>query len=88
MNFVADSMTMSAPCSRGLKRYGVAKVLSTTSGTPCLWHISARASMSMRLALGLPMVSTNTALVLSLIAASNLPMGSGCVGSTNVHPTP
>ena len=57
MNFVADSTTMSAPCSSGRNRYGVAKVLSTTSGRLCLWAMSAMASMSARSAFGLPKVS-------------------------------
>ncbi len=32
--FVAECTTMSAPCSNGRMRYGVAMVLSTTRGTP------------------------------------------------------
>ena len=34
------------------------------------------------------MVSTNTAFVFSLMALSKFPIGSGCVGSTNVQSTP
>ena len=33
-NFVAECTTISAPCSMGLNRYGVPKVLSTTTGKP------------------------------------------------------
>ncbi len=87
MNLVADSITMSAPWSRGLNRYGVAKVLSATRGTPWEWHISTRASMSMKLALGLLMVFTKTALVLSLIASLKASTGSNCVESTKVQST-
>ena len=79
---------MSAPWSSGLNRYGVAKVLSTTSGTPWEWHMSASASMSIRLALGFPMGSTKTILVFSLMAASKFPTVPGRVGSTKVHSTP
>ena len=77
MNFVAEWTTMSAPHSSGRTRYGVAKVLSTTSGMPALWATAATASMSIRLLLGLPSVSMNMALVLSVMAASKLPSISG-----------
>ncbi len=36
-NLVAECTTMSAPCSSGRIRYGVATVLSMTSGTPASW---------------------------------------------------
>ena len=36
MNFVAEWITMCAPCSNGRHRYGVAKVLSIISGSPCV----------------------------------------------------
>ncbi len=45
-NFVAECTTMSAPHSIGRHRYGVANVLSTTSGTPIPWAIAATASRS------------------------------------------
>ena len=35
MNLVSECTTMSAPCSIGRSRIGVATVLSTISGTPC-----------------------------------------------------
>ena len=35
MNLVSEWTTMSAPCSIGRSRIGVATVLSTISGTPC-----------------------------------------------------
>ena len=54
MNFVALCTTMSAPYSNGRRRYGVANVLSTTSGILCLCAMAATASMSMRFAFGLP----------------------------------
>ena len=41
MNLVAEWTTMSAPCSIGRQRYGVAKVESTMSGAPWPWAISA-----------------------------------------------
>ena len=46
INFVAECTTISAPCSIGRIRYGVPKVLSTTTGMPCLCAISAIASIS------------------------------------------
>ena len=36
MNLVAEWITISAPCSIGLKRYGVPNVLSITNGMLCL----------------------------------------------------
>ena len=56
---------MSAPCSIGLTRYGVANVLSITSGILCACAISAIFSISTTSELGFPNVSINTALVLS-----------------------
>ena len=50
MNFVAEWTTMSAPCSIGRSRYGVAKVESTTSGMPCRCAAAAAASMSISVA--------------------------------------
>ena len=43
MNLVAECTTMSAPCSMGVTDTGVAKVLSTISGMPASWAISATA---------------------------------------------
>ncbi len=56
-NLVAECTTMSAPCSSGLSRYGVATVLSTIRGTPLACATSATAAMSMMSFLGLPMLS-------------------------------
>ena len=36
-NLLAECTTTSAPCSIGRSRYGVVRVESTTSGTPCAW---------------------------------------------------
>ncbi len=41
-NFVRECTTMSAPYSIGRSRMGVATVLSTISGTPCLWADSSQ----------------------------------------------
>ena len=46
MNLVAEWTTMSAPCSMGRHRYGVANVLSITRGMPWEWATSANPSMS------------------------------------------
>ena len=70
MNFVSEWTTMSAPYSIGRSRIGVATVLSTISGTPCLWAILASASMSQMFPAGLPTLSQYTAPVLSSISAS------------------
>ena len=56
-NFVAEWMTMSAPCSSGRHRYGVASVESTTSGTPASCATSASASRSATVPAGLAMIS-------------------------------
>jgi hypothetical protein len=85
MNFVSDSTTISAPYSIGLSRIGVATVLSTISGTPCLWAASAIASMSQTLPAGFPTLSQNTARVSSSI---NLSMLAGRSSSENRTVTP
>ena len=72
MNLVSECTTMSAPYSNGRSRIGVATVLSTIRGTPCLCATLAMASMSQMLPAGLPTLSQNTALVLSSISASML----------------
>src|ERR1022692_2795499 len=46
MNLVAEWMTMSAPHSIGRHRYGVANVLSTTSGSSRECAMAATVSMS------------------------------------------
>ena len=54
---------MSAPCSNGRIRYGVAMVLSTTSGTPAACAMVATAVMSRTLIFGLPIVSAKNSFV-------------------------
>ena len=46
MNFVAECRTMSAPCSIGRHRYGVAIVLSTTRGRSAACATSASPARS------------------------------------------
>ena len=77
MNLVAECTTISAPCSIGLKRYGVPKVLSTINGILCLCAISATASISIIFEFGFPKVSIYTAFVFSLITFSKLLTSSG-----------
>ena len=57
MNFVAEWITMSAPCSIGRQRYGVASVESMTSGRFSAWATSARAAMSATVPDGLATIS-------------------------------
>ena len=54
---------MSAPCSNGRMRYGVAIVLSTISGMPFSCATSATSAMSRTLIFGLPMVSAKNSFV-------------------------
>ena len=54
MNFVAECTTISAPYSIGRTRYGVANVLSTTSGILCSCAIFATVSISTTSEFGLP----------------------------------
>jgi hypothetical protein len=68
MNFVAECVTMFAPHSKGRKRYGVASVLSTISGTFASRAISPTSSKSNTSTLGLPMDSAKIAFVFSRIA--------------------
>ena len=77
MNLVAECTTMSAPKSSGRQRYGLAKVLSTTSGMPLSCAIFATVSMSSTSIFGLPSVSAKMHLVFGPIAlriASGSPM--------------
>ena len=57
MNFVAECTTTSAPNSPGRQRYGVAKVLSTSSTAPCSWAIAATVATSSTLPPGFPIIS-------------------------------
>ena len=59
---------MSAPYSIGRSRIGEATVLSTISGTPCVWAIRASASISQIFPAGLPTLSQKIARVLSSIS--------------------
>ncbi len=79
---VAECTTTSAPHSSGRIRYGVATVLSTTSGTPISCATAATPSMSSTSCLGLEIVSAKNALVLSRAAARQESRSSG--SSTNV----
>ena len=67
IHFVAEWMTMSAPCLIGWARSG-ANVLSTMTGTPRAWATSAIEARSCTSSRGLPISSRKTALVLSSIA--------------------
>ena len=69
MYFVVEWVTMSAPHSKGRQLMGVAKVLSMMSGTPFLWAMRAKRSMSKTAQPGLVMVSPNTAFVFGRKAA-------------------
>ena len=69
--FVVEWVTMSAPNSKGRQFIGVAKVLSTISGTPWAWAAFANLSMSSTLSAGLATVSPKTAFVFGLKAASS-----------------
>ena len=85
MNLVAEWIIISTPWLNALIKYGLANVLSTTNGILCLWAISAHFSKSAIFANGFPKVSTNRALVLSVIACS---ISSKLSGSTKVDSTP
>ena len=76
---------MSAPCSIGRHRYGVASVASTASGTPAAWATSASAAMSAISPDGFEITSANTTFVRSVIAAATC---SGSAPGTNVVATP
>ena len=70
MYFVVEWITMSAPHSKGRQLMGVAKVLSTMSGTPWRWAMRANFSMSNTAQAGLAMVSPKTAFVFGRKARS------------------
>ena len=59
-NLVVEWMTASAPSESGCWRYGVAKVLSTTSIAPTACDASAALRMSTTLSIGFDGVSTQT----------------------------
>ena len=60
---------MSAPCSIGRIKNGVATVLSTINGTPLSWATFATAAISRTSFLGLAIVSPKSALVFGRTAA-------------------
>ena len=74
-NFVAEWMIRSAPNSSGRQRYGVAKVLSTTSGAPTSCATAAAREMSSTLPPGFAIVSANSAFV-SAVTVRRQPSGS------------
>ncbi|MNT88697.1 hypothetical protein D3C72_2293000 [compost metagenome] len=63
MYLVVECTTTSAPRSRGVWKYGVAKVLSTVKITFASFEIAARAWMSTSFSKGLVGVSTQSNLV-------------------------
>ena len=87
MYLVVEWVTMSAPHSKGRQLTGVAKVLSTMSGTPWAWAAAAKRSMSSTVRAGLAMVSPKTALVLGRKAASSSSVGAvrGHEGALDAH---
>ncbi|MNZ30858.1 hypothetical protein D3C78_481440 [compost metagenome] len=84
MYLVSECTTMSAPCSNGRQRIGVATVLSTISGTPWRCAASASACRSTMLPAGLPIDSQNTALVLASISASSAATSSWAAKRTSM----
>ena len=86
MYLVVEWVTMSAPHSKGRQFTGVAKVLSTMSGTPWAWAAFANFPMSRTVSAGLAMVSPKTAFVLGRKAASS--SSSVQSGLTNVNSMP
>ena len=77
-------MTMSAPKSSGRQRYGVATVLSTTSGIPASRATEARPSRSATAPDGLATTSVWISFVLGRSAAAK---ASASVEATNVVST-
>ncbi len=84
MNLVAEWITMSAPHSIGRHRYGVANVLSTTSGSSRECAMAATVSMSSTFPPGLPIVSAKNAFVFVRTACRH---ASGESGLTHVSST-
>ena len=70
MNLVAECTTMSTPWLSGWHRYGVASVLSMTSGMLLSWATFEMPSKSKTSPLGLPNVSPKKAFVLGRMAAA------------------
>src|SRR4030088_3030667 len=85
MNLVAECTTMSAPCSNGRHRCGVARVASTTRGIPCSRATVARADRSATIPEGLATTSVYRALVSGRMAAAK---AEGSSVATNVVSMP
>ena len=68
---LVEWVTISAPHSKGRQLTGVAKVLSTISGTPWLCAAAANFSKSSTVSAGFATVSPNTAFVFGRKAASS-----------------
>mmetsp|Transcript_13807 Transcript_13807/g.33267 ORF Transcript_13807/g.33267 Transcript_13807/m.33267 type:complete len:387 (-) Transcript_13807:250-1410(-) len=86
IHLVADSTTMSAPCFSGAHTYPHApKVLSQMMGMPCRSATALSALKSGTENLGLPMVSTYSALVLLSMSASKL-SGSSSLANLTLMP--
>ena len=88
MYFVDEWTTMSAPCSNGRQRMGVANVLSTMRGTPFEWARAEKRSKSKTASEGLAIVSPKKALVRSSKRArisSSLIVGSATLASIPIR---
>ncbi len=70
-NFVAECTAISTPTSFARCRYGVATVLSTTSGTPARCAMSDTVRTSSTCAIGFVIDSANSARVVGRIAAAH-----------------
>ena len=57
MYFVVEWITISAPCSIGLIKYGVATVLSTINGSFCFFAVFDISDKSKTSSFGFPIVS-------------------------------
>ena len=75
--FVVEWTTMSAPSASGCWRYGVAKVLSTTTSAPAACAASAAARMSTMFSSGFVGVSIQTSRVRSSRCAARCDISSG-----------
>ena len=86
MYFVVECSATSAPSASGCWRYGVAKVLSTTTVAPTPCAISDAAAMSTMLSAGFVGVSSQTNFVRSSrCSASSVEI---CSGERNVNRYP
>jgi hypothetical protein len=81
--FVVECTTMSAPSSSGRCRYGVAKVLSTTTIAPAACAASAAARMSITFRRGFVGVSSQTMRVRSSRCSARLVLSSAACTQSN-----